>query len=63
MLKVKTLCAIYFKRNTQKYIEKILNNFAITNLKRRKKKMNKPENPQCYKCIYMNMPGMVVRKL
>lgn len=49
MLKVKTLWAINFKRNTQKYIEKILNNFAITNLKRRKKKkMNKPENPQCY---------------
>lgn len=47
MLKVKTLCAINFKRNTQKYIEKILNNFAITNLKRRIK-MNKPENPQCY---------------
>lgn len=38
MLKVKTLCAINFKRNTQKYIEKILNNFAITNLKRRIKK-------------------------
>lgn len=38
MLKVKTLCAINFKRNTQKYIEEILNNFAITNLKRRKKK-------------------------
>lgn len=48
MLKVKTLCAINFKRNTQKYIQKILNNFAITNLKRRKKKLNKPENPQCY---------------